>query len=182
MVNHALFSLFLLLPPLVAFLFLPSFLFASVISFFMGNKTKKNTFVWFLFHSNGCKFYFFSDRYKLKISVIAVSQSYVQLVSKHEICKGRQAGRQAGRQKKRNSRIFRVNKNTKLYSRSFNKVIFLWIIQKHFCCDAGVAMYFNIDICVRPSIRLVRGSNFCIVHCHKGTLYQKSIKKTFIFL
>ena len=102
MVNHALFSLFLLLPPLVAFLFLPSFLFASVISFFMGNKTKKNTFVWFLFHSNGCKFYFFSDRYKLKISVIAVSQSYVQLVSKHEICKGRQAGRQAEKEKFKN--------------------------------------------------------------------------------
>ena len=112
------------------------------------------------------------DRYKLKISVIAVLQSYVKLVYKHEICKERRAGRQT----KRNSCIFGVDKNNKLYSRSFNKVIFVWIIQKHFCCDAGVAMYFNIDVCVRRSTRLVRGSNFSIVHCHKGRLYQKSIR------
>ena len=89
-------------------------------------------------------------------------------------------GRQAGRQTKRNSCIFGVDKNKKLYSRSFNKVI-SWIIQKHFCCDAGVAMYFNIDVCVRRSTRLVRGSNFSIVHCHKGRLYQKSIKKNVQF-
>ena len=113
-----------------------------------------------------------SDTYKLKISVIAVSQSYAQLVYKHEICKERQAGRQT----KRNSCIFGEDKNNKLYSRSFDKVIFVWIIQTHFCCDAGVATYFNRDDCVRPSILLVRGSNFSIVHCHKGKLYQRSIK------
>lgn len=35
-----------------------------------------------------------SDRCILKISVIAVSHSYVKLVYKHEVCKERQAGRQ----------------------------------------------------------------------------------------
>ena len=51
-----------------------------------------------------------------------------------------------GRQTKRNSCILCVDKNNKLYSRSFLKVISIWIIQKQFCCDAGVAMYFNIDV------------------------------------
>ena len=187
MVNHSLFSLLLLLPPLVALKlsFHFSLPFCSLVGFLSLWRTKiklkKIPSFGSFFTQMAANSVTFSlkksDRYKLKISVIAVSQSCVKLVYKHEICKERQAGRQA----KRNSCKFGVDNNNKLYSRSFLKVISIWIIHKQFCCDAGVAMYFNIDVCVRPSIRLVRGSNFSIVHCHKGRLYQKSKKKSSFF-
>ena len=54
-----------------------------------------------------------------------------------------------------------------LYLRPSLEVISGLIIQKQLCCNAHLAMYFDKNLCVGPSIRLNWSSNIYVKHCHE---------------
>ena len=60
-----------------------------------------------------------------------------------------------------------VEKDKILHLRSSFKVISRKIFQKCWCRDACFAMYYDINVCVGPSIRLIWGGNLNIVHCRQ---------------
>ena len=60
-----------------------------------------------------------------------------------------------------------VEKDKILYLRSSFKVISRKIFQKCWCRDACFTMYYDINVCVGPSVRLIWGGNLNIVHCRK---------------
>ena len=62
-----------------------------------------------------------------------------------------------------------------LYLRPSFEVISGLIIQKQLCCDAHLAMYFDKNLCVGPSIRLIWGFNINIKHCHEWMKYPQLI-------
>ena len=60
-----------------------------------------------------------------------------------------------------------VEKDNILYLRSSFKVISRKIFQKCWCRDACSTMYYDINVCVGPSVCLTRGGNLNIVHCRE---------------
>ena len=62
-----------------------------------------------------------------------------------------------------------------LYLRPSFEVISGLIIQKQLCCNAHLAMYFDKNLCVGPSIHLSWSVNIDIKYCHEWMKYQQLI-------